>query len=190
VNNSPKAKARCLGPLAISALLLAALVAAVLIPRQGMIDDYRSSATDLAAQLAGFNSRLDQRPEIERAVSEVRSGNAIKRSYLQGQTVGLAGANLQEMTKNLIEKSGGELSSSQIVTPGSPPPLQKLVNRIRMRCDTATLLNLLHRIETNEPILLVENLAIRSLQRRNAQSELLDVQFDLVGYVLLRGDLP
>ncbi len=174
----------CLGPLAFTLGLALVVIASIALPWYAKWDAYQEAATNYAEQLVRFESRLAKRPAIQQALTELQARSNPRGSYIQGQTLGLAGANLQQLTKGLVEGAGGALISSQIATPPSEPPLQMLVNKVRMRGDTESLLKLVHRVESGEPTLFLENLIIRSARSRRRSLAELDVQFDLAGYTL------
>lgn len=174
----------CLGPLAFTLGLVVLVALLIALPWYSKWSEYREVAANSAEQLARFESRLSRRPAIEQALAELQKQNNLQGSYIQGQTLGLAGANLQQLTKGLVENAGGALISSQIATPPSEPPLQMLVNKVRMRGDTESLLKLVRRVESGEPTLFLENLIIRGSRSRRRNVAELDIQFDLAGYTL------
>ncbi|MCG6966792.1 MAG: type II secretion system protein M [Chromatiaceae bacterium] len=178
-------RSSCVGPLALTLGLAALAFLIVALPWRAKLNEYQQTATDYAAQLASFEARLAKRPDVERALAGLQARTGVQRSYIQGQTLGLAGANLQQLTKGLIEDAGGTLISSQIVTPQAEPPLQMLVNKVRMRGTTENLLKLAHRVESGEPALFLDNLLVRSARRQRRPVDELDIQFDLAGYMRL-----
>lgn len=184
-----KTSRRCAGPLLLT--LGVVLVAAMLIalPWHAKWLNYQETAAAQAEQLSRFQARAARRPAVESALAGLQDRTGVQRSYIQGQTIGLGGANLQQLTKGLVEEAGARLISSQIATPESEPPLQRLVNKVRMRGDSDALLKLAHRVETGEPALFIENLVVRGARGRSKSSETeqLDIQFDLAAYMLLAG---
>ena len=185
-------RARCAGPLALTLVVVTVVVLLVLLPQRAKLQALYQTAADHAAQLARFEARLAQRPMLERALAELQTRTDVRSSYIQGQTLGLGGANLQQLTKGLIADAGGALVSSQIATPPSEPPLQMLVNKVRMRGDTEAVLKLAHRVETGEPALFLQNLVVRGARARGRRKAVgkLDIQFDLVGYMQLAPENP
>jgi len=184
MSDSTERVGSCFGPLAFTLGLMILVTLLIALPWYAKWSTYQEVATSAAEQLARFESRLSRRPAIQQALTELQKQNNLQGSYIQGQTLGLAGANLQQMTKGLVETAGGALISSQIVTPPSEPPLQMLVNKVRMRADTEALLKLVHRVESGEPTLFLENLIVRGSRSRRRSLAELDIQFDLAGYTL------
>jgi general secretion pathway protein M len=178
--------------LALTLVVLAVVALLVWLPQRAKLQALQQTAADHAAQLARFEARLSQRPILERALAELQTRTDVRSSYIQGQTLGLGGANLQQLTKGLIAEAGGALVSSQIATPPSEPPLQMLVNKVRMRGDTEAVLKLAHRVEMAEPALFLQNLVVRSARARARRKAvgMLDIQFDLVGYMRLAQESP
>jgi general secretion pathway protein M len=98
--------------------------------------------------------------EIETLKSQVSEQN-----YLSTQnTSALASAELQEMIKQAIVESGGQLSSTQ----GLPIVAKNNFNRIpinvRMTGNSEVLRAVLHKIETATPLVVVEQIDIRPMR--------------------------
>ncbi len=186
VSKLPGARRHCLAAAGLALLLLLTLVLLIGLPWRAKMQEYRQTAAGWADNLGRFEEKLASRSAIEEALADQQARTGSTRPYIQGQTLGLAGANLQQLSKRLIEEAGGTLASAQIITPPSESPLQLMVNRVKMSGEMEALLKLIHQVETGEPVLFLDNLTIRGNPGRGAAQAMLEIQFDLSGYMLVR----
>jgi hypothetical protein len=81
---------------------------------------------------------------------------------LQGETAGIAGAALQRLVNDHISAAGGQVSTLQLLPPRPSGGTTQLALGVAMRIDIDGLRNVLHAIETGEPLLFVDDIAIRT----------------------------
>ena len=80
---------------------------------------------------------------------------------LQGETAGIAGATLQRLVNEHVSAAGGQASSFQLLPPREAGSATRLALGFAMRIDIRGLRDVLHAIETGEPLLFVDDIAIR-----------------------------
>jgi general secretion pathway protein M len=80
---------------------------------------------------------------------------------LQGETGGIAGAALQRLVNDRVGAAGGQASSFQLLPPRESGGTARLALGFAMRIDIEGLRDVLHAIETGEPLLFVDDIAIR-----------------------------
>lgn len=134
--------------------------------------------------------------ELSALVSKVRSEARLAGGYLGGDSVELAGADMQEHLKRIVENSGGVLSSSQMLAVETDSGTRKLAIRVAMRGDIEALQKALYDFETASPYFFVDKLNIqasrwslreargRTTRQRGDPAEL-QVRFDV--YAFMRG---
>jgi general secretion pathway protein M len=135
----------------------------------------------LAAQRSGLSARLDEEKEQAAAIA----------GYLEGPSDPLALAQLQDRVKGVVEAAGGELRSTQIL-PGqavdASPGTRRATLRVQMVVAIDGLAEILYDLESGQPYVLIDELAVRSqrARRRGGGLEaplLLDVSLELSGFV-------
>lgn len=98
--------------------------------------------------------------EMESLKSQVAEQN-----YLSTQnTIALASAELQEMIKQVIVESGGQLSSTQGLPVVTKNNFQRIPINVRMTGNSEVLRAVLHKIETATPLVVVEQIDIRPMR--------------------------
>lgn len=102
-------------------------------------------------------------------------------NYLSSQnTTALASAELQEMIKQAIVESGGQLSSTQGLPVVIKNNFQRIPINVRMTGNSEVLRAVLHKIETATPLVVVEQIDIRPMRGvRNKTTHQIDPSNEL-----------
>jgi hypothetical protein len=131
---------------------------------------------------------------LEPRLAQLRQGYASDASYLRSTSRTLAAAELQAIAKRVILSQRGEVLSTEITGARDDSPAEQVQLVVTMRATLEQTVAILHRFETGQPLLFIDDLRMRTqVVRRlnpNAQPKAppqLDVQFELSGY--LRGDV-
>lgn len=141
--------------------------------------------------LAAQQPQLRERLEEEREQADALSG------YLEGPSDALAAAELQDLVKEVVEGSGGELRSTRILPAEdveASPGTRRTTLRVQMMVNIEGLGEILHALEAGQPYVLIDELSIRNQRerrqrRRNNRAEvadgepMLDVSLELSGFV-------
>ncbi len=81
---------------------------------------------------------------------------------LDGETTGIAGANLQRLMSALIVENKGTPTTSQIIAPKSEDDLVRISMSLSLTINTDGLRDLLHSIETRSPLIFIDELNVSS----------------------------
>jgi len=122
-----------------------------------LMDDLKSSSDRLSLS----SSRLDQ---LSRRAPRPprRADDAGPSLFLSGRTMTIAAAALEQRIKDTVERSGGELTSSQ-VEPDSPDAKNGLVRlTASIEVDQPGVQKILYDIEAGAPYLFVDKLSVQS----------------------------
>ena len=134
----------------------------------------------LAAQRSELSARLDEEKDQAAAVA----------GYLEGSDA-LAAAQLQDRVKGVVEAAGGELRSTQILPAeavDASPGTRRATLRVQMVVAIDGLAEILYDLESGQPYVLIDELAVRSQRERRwggvpEAPTLLDVSLQLSGFV-------
>jgi hypothetical protein len=109
--------------------------------------------------------------------------------YLSGDKPTLAAAELQRRVKQVIEQQGGTVVSSQVLGEKDEGGLRQLALRVTMRTGIETFARVLHTLEAQPPVLVLENVHIGARPggatarwRGSANLQEIDVRFDVLGF--------
>lgn len=186
-----------LSALSLLALVAAGLYVSVVEPVMGEYDKYRASI-DQSAQLIGRYA--DRRSDVDALRSElknIRTDGATSGTFLKTESASLAAADLQGRISRLVKSVDGQLTSTQPMPDTGRESFQKVVVRANMKVTTQGMVTIVHRLESGRPYLLVDNVVIRRNVRPNVRTrrrvrkkrpgaDLLDVRFDVYGYLWKR----
>lgn len=161
---------------------------------------YAREISDLKDAELRFRQVAALRPQIEQRLAEVRQFQAGANYFLPEDSFDLAAANLNSMLKQIIADKGRDpqrcqLISSQNDRPTAPEPYQRVVVKLRMRCDLDDLAEILYELENATPFLFVVELNLyqqQMFQGGMPQPNLgdMDARFDVFGYIRQPGGQP
>jgi len=123
-----------------------------------LLDDLmtrRDRIAEVSLRLEHLSGRLPRRgPQIPDA--------ALRSLFLDGGTMTLAGAALEQRVKEVVEKSGGTVTSSQVELDGAEAKDGYLELTASIEVDQPGLQSILYEIEAGKPYLFVDKLSIQS----------------------------
>ncbi len=175
------AVALLLVPLALAALL-------VVVPLRAA-ERYTRALAELEMHIAGLEERLVGREQVLADLRQLERRNQLDTRLLDAETPALAGAALAGSLAAYLEESGGWLDSTQVLEPVIAPPVMRIGVRLRGAMDVEGLRSFLHRIESAEPILTIESIALSSEQSADLFGLLL-TEIHVVGYAKAEASDP
>ena len=120
---------------------------------------------DKAAEIAAAQTRLDQLSERSRPslAASIASNPGVSGSpFLDGQTITIAGAALQQRIEGAVAKAGGALMSSQVELDGPDAKNGFIGLTASMEVSQPAVQTILYDIEAGMPYLFVDKLSIQS----------------------------
>jgi general secretion pathway protein M len=177
---------------AAAVLLLALAAAAGLSLLASAWQQYRANVEEietLGARLAQFHALRGRRAELAGQIEMLEQGQGPDaQAFLAGGSPALAAANLQARVKQQVESGGGRLISTQAMPVDGADRFPRIVLKVHMNASVEALRGVLFGLETGNPRLYIEQLAIQSYQRDARRAPgggaqpALDVHFELSGY--------
>lgn len=177
--------------LAALLLLVLALVlvsSAVALPLWLLHNRYDTALGDATSRLERYFKIAGMREGLQKKLVEVNALGGGSH-FLKSGSPALAAAEIQERAKNIVETSGGKISSIQILPHKDDDTYRQVLVTLQFTATLSAVQKILHALESSRPYLFVDNLSLRSpimTVNRNApvaDAELI-VQFDLSGYAL------
>ncbi len=178
--------------LAVGLLLipLALIHLTVVAPYLDYLAENRERIEDLKFQLQRLQRAAAKAPLWRQRLKALEAGHSGERHFLKGTTPTLAAAELQNRLGEIVRSTGGEITSTQTLTGKAEGPFTQVVVRVRFTASTPALRRILHAVEAEKPLLIVENLRIRSARgrrdpktRRIVPVDRLNVDMRVVGYL-------
>ncbi|MDP1906735.1 MAG: type II secretion system protein GspM, partial [Hyphomicrobium sp.] len=85
---------------------------------------------------------------------------------LDGDTAGIAGANLQKLISDIVLEHGGAASSLQLLAMSEDGSLVRIGLRLSINVGIDGLRDIVHGIETGNPLLFIDDLSVRAVEDR------------------------
>lgn len=186
----------------LAALALLTLVAGgtfYLVVHQGLLARYRYYEDALEQQqdrLTQIERMAASRESIQRQITQIQQDQGIARQYLPQTAPALAAAELQQRVRGVVEAAGGTLRSTQALPPVEEGGAVKVPVSVTLVGDTGNLERILYDLESQTPLLFVDNLEISARENRqrlpggrmgSTTRIQLNVQFEVWGYLRKEG---
>lgn len=180
---------RRLVALVILLLPVIVVVGLVALPYNAVVESYDSKVQRLNEKMATNHAIMRDGEKArgqQRILERIESANGF---FLASNEAALASAELQRRVKQVIEQSGGTVVSSQMMGEKNHQGVGQVVLRVQMRCGVEELQRVLHTLEAQSPILLIDNILVGARpagtitpgKGKNLQQQL-DVRFDVAGF--------
>ncbi len=162
--------------------------------------DYSDQISALRGDVSRFMAATGQRDEIESRMSQINNQGQNENYFLTGQSFDSAAALLTQRLKQIITTQADheqdcQVISNQNVRAREAERFEKVLVKVRMRCNLGDLVKVLHELEGSFPLVFIDGMNI--YQRyvnvpgrtaRNQNIAVLDIRFDMYGYLAAEGD--
>lgn len=185
--------------LAALSLLLLVGGALYLMVDQALVGRYRyyqDSLEQHQGRLAQLERIAATREPVQQLIAKIQQDRGVTAQYLPQSVPALAAAELQQRLKALIEAAGGTLQSTQALPPVEEGRVVKVTISAMMNGDISGLQKVLYDLESQTPLLFVDNLELsaRTIRPRlpngryaNYTRIQLSAQFEVSGYLRKEG---
>ena len=155
---------------------------------------------------AAFNDRLDELqfqyrkftataaniPRLKQELEALAGLETDQTGFLEEKPRALAAADLQQLLRSLIEETGGSLISTQVMPDaGGERIFPEISVKVHMRANIRSFQQLLHKIHSGQPLLLMDSLLAQKRQRRTTRAqremEQLEIRFDITAFIYQSG---
>jgi general secretion pathway protein M len=155
--------------------------------------DYAGELSGLREQLGRFEAVAAMRESAERMLQEIRASREDANLFLAEADFNEAAAAMSERLGQMVTtqaETDCQIVSRQPVRPRVQERYERVTVNVRMRCQAADLLQILYRLESEVPMIIVEDLnIIRPTARRRVGASIvetvdsLDIRFNMSGYL-------
>lgn len=155
--------------------------------------EYNSELSGLTEQLGRFQLVAGQREALQTKLVDLKNSQEDATLFLEQPGFDEAAADISSRLGSMVQNQGSsdcQIVSRQPVRPRVQERFQKVTVNVRMRCDAESFMQILYKMETATPLMLVDDLNIiqpRARRRRaGVEVELagaLDIRFNVSGYL-------
>lgn len=172
--------------LGLLALVVVAVIAAIAIPTWLLHRHYDNALHEYGDRLERYRRVASTRPEVARQLESMRARDS-RRFFLRSGPVALAGAEVNEVIRGVIEQNGGRLISMQAPVPREEGRYRQVTVSVAFTANIQGLRRILSAVENNTPFLFVDNMMVRSQVQSNfrpapGQEPEMYVTVDVSGY--------
>ena len=176
------------GALALLVFLSVAAFHLIVGPLLTAYTDLASRIEQSQALLWRYRTLSAQRVQLSARLQAVRDALTNKVAYLREPSDTLAGAELQNQVRSIVEDAGGELRSSQILPVTSNDAKispRQVALKIKVLVEMERLQDLLYELETAQPWMFVQEITILRKDSQNSgdakTNPMLEVTLELYG---------
>lgn len=153
---------------------------------------YRDRLEQQQVQLERLERMVASREPIQQSIAQIQQDRHVATQYLPRAAPALAAADLQQRIRTIVEAAGGTLQSTQTLPPVDEGSAVKVTVSASIMGDPDSLPKILHGLESQTPLLFVDNLQVsaRSTRVRLPSGRFSDhtqvqlyVQFEVAGYL-------
>ena len=146
------------GTLVIVVLLLAGLGAAPYLRLMWLDNGIAESRRNLD----GLGKQMNSKAALKKENGELTLLGRDASILLKGETVGIAGANLQKLISNIVTEYGAGASSFQILPAADDGNLMRISLNLSINVGIDGLRDILHRFETGTPLVFINSISARA----------------------------
>ncbi len=151
---------------------------------------YADSIGDLEFRLQRYRKIAAEKKIWLDRLDQIKQQGESNANFIARNTAALASADLQTMIKQTVTDAGGELISTQVIPDKQEEKFTRIAVKVRMSGSMEVLRDVLYALETEQPVLFVDNLNLRSMRfqrnpatRQYQASSKLSIDFDVIGYM-------
>lgn len=169
-------------------LVLGGVVRGLLVPVWAAYAGNRDAIIQIEDNIVRYSRLSTQVDALKSAVAALVETDELARYVLAQKSEPLAAAALQERVKSAVTKSGGTLTSTQVLPTELEQGFKRIIVNVRMSVSIDALQRVLYVLEKDLPYLLADNIVIlsrgnRKRRRTPEAMDLLDVRLNLYGYM-------
>ncbi|MEW6586233.1 MAG: type II secretion system protein GspM [Nitrospirota bacterium] len=127
--------------------------------------------------LGKYVSLIAEKPDLEKALASLKEERKAEETKLvEGQTISLAAASLQEMVKDTITRSGATITSERVQKPEDLGKFRVIgVSIDTVVPDARSLRDILYAVETRTPYLTIKDLDVRVRNYRDPREQVVKI---------------
>lgn len=178
-------------------ILILVLVLVYFLFFQSFVDDHMLLNEEMSDQQESrqeYTELADMIPELQQRIAKVKETVGDNSNFLTADSYNLGTAELTRLLKGIVTGVTQVRSECDIVsnTPSkdrNPDKFEKIILKVRMRCQFEKMATVLMNIENNEPYLFINNLTLeqriirRSRKNIKSTAPILEIRFDLNAYM-------
>ncbi|MCV6590141.1 MAG: type II secretion system protein GspM [Marinobacterium sp.] len=175
----------------LAIIILMLLILAGLLLLQPLLQRYQHSHEqlhNLQTQIQRYQQINASAEPLQQQRQQLQHAVINSQALLNGRTVALRSANLQQFLRTVLDQNGAELIRVRALAPEQQDTLEVIRLQVQLQASLTQLLNTLNTLQQHQPLLTVSHLTISSRPTaplRGQQQDIawpLQIRFQLSGY--------
>lgn len=137
--------------------------------------------------IARLRAISSSQAQYSATLAKVKSDSGVDAQLMKSASATLAAAQLQQQLKTLVESAGGSVVSSQPKDASDEGPFTRVGLNVRMLVSISALQQVMYALETQSPLVMIDEVLVLSRGRRKARTSrtdgMLDVRINVAGFV-------
>ena len=172
-----KQRLLAVGLLIFTLLLFVLLVIVPLVSKAFELNEIKSN---LVIKLQQYERILAKADLVHASMENINKAQDNEGYFNLQETDALASADIQEFIKKTIVDAGGQLSSTQALPVSNKDDFKRITVSVRMTGNSQTLRGVLYKLETSEPLIIINQIDIRPMRgTRNSVNKQMEASNDL-----------
>ncbi len=187
--SSPEIQQRSMA-LGILFLLILIIFLVIIMPLIGKAMELHDTKNDLVFKLQKYERILAKADLVNKSAATINQQQDQQGYFNLQATDALASADMQEFIKKTIIEAGGQLSSTQALPLSNKENFKRITVSVRMTGNSDVLRKVLYKIETSEPLIIINQIDIRPMRgtrnrvtKQMESSNELNVNFQAVSFM-------
>ena len=178
--------------LAVGLLVVVTLIVilVIIVPLVSMKMEFKDTKESLVLKLQQYERILAKSDAVTASMQNITSAQETQEYFNRQATDALASADMQEFIKKTIVEAGGQLSSTQALPVINKENFKRITVSVRMTGSSQVLRAVLYKIETSEPLIIINQFDIRPMRgarnpvtRQMEPSNELNINFQAVSFM-------
>ena len=170
-------------------LALVFLLFLIIFPVYALFSNTKDEVYSLQHRLAQYKTISKRTKGLSNKLEKLQAFNEDQEYYFEQGKAAIVSAELQGIVKDVLNRHGAKILSTQPVTSGNRDERQIKVS-VHCRADITSLRDLVYELEAHVPVLIIDKINIGRgyqttfrNQQSNSSNEMLDVRFDVSGFL-------
>lgn len=176
--------------LSLLILVITILVVTIIWPIFNQAAQNRQKIDSLTMRLQRYKEVAARKKQVIEKLDTIKTKQNKNNQFFKQQSYSLASAELQQLVKDAINQAGGLVTSTQVIAAKNEGQFAHVGIRVQLSSTIAALKDILYKVESARPILVVDSLRIRASKgkydrklRKRVETDQLTITLEVSGYM-------
>ena len=176
--------------LSLLVLVIVLLVLMIIWPLIDQAVQNNQKIDNLTMRLQRYKQVAAGKNQVIEKLEAIKASQSQNNQFFKDQSYALASADLQQLVKDAINQVGGVVTSTQVIAAKNKGQFAQVGLRVQLSANVAALKDILYKLESTRPILIVDSLRIRSSKgkydrklRKRVETDQLTITLEVSGYM-------